>query len=128
MQQHGSKYLARRPPIPHDPRGLGQKVKIYILHNMVMLHIKLKALTKCNNLVANFARRTPMTLGDGSKGKLQLFQNMVMLHIQLKRITKCSNIVANIMLADHSDPSDLVDGISRSESTFLRTWSCCISN
>ena len=38
--QHGSKYYARTPP---DPGG--QKVKIQLFKNMVILHIKLKAIT-----------------------------------------------------------------------------------
>ena len=36
MQQHGSKYFARRPPLPpHNPRGWGQKVKFQLSQNMV---------------------------------------------------------------------------------------------
>ena len=47
MQQHGSKYFARRPPPPpsaHDPRGW-KKIKIQPFQNMVMLHIKLMKFT-----------------------------------------------------------------------------------
>ena len=33
------------PPSPQDPRGGGQKVKIQLFQNMVMLHIKLKGIT-----------------------------------------------------------------------------------
>ena len=44
MQQHGSKYFARRPP-PTRPWRWGQKVKILLFQNMVMLHIKLKGIT-----------------------------------------------------------------------------------
>ena len=43
MQQHGSKYFARRP-LPLPTLG-GQKVKIQIFLNMVILHIKLNGLT-----------------------------------------------------------------------------------
>ena len=39
MQQHSSKYFAPPPP---DPEG--HKVKIQLLQNMVMLHIKLKGI------------------------------------------------------------------------------------
>ena len=39
--QHGSKYYARRPPTPNPG---GQKVKIQLFQNMVILHIKLKAI------------------------------------------------------------------------------------
>ena len=47
MQQHGSKYFARShlpdPPLP-SPWGCGQKVKIELFQNMVMLDIKLKSI------------------------------------------------------------------------------------
>ena len=39
--QQGHKYYARRPP--PDPGG--QKVKIQLFQNMVIFHIKLKAIT-----------------------------------------------------------------------------------
>ena len=48
MQQHGSNYFACRPPSPSPhllAQGLGQKVKIQLFQNMVMLHIKLKGMT-----------------------------------------------------------------------------------
>ena len=32
-------------PPPHDPRGWGQKVKIQLFQNMIMLHIKLNGIT-----------------------------------------------------------------------------------
>ena len=81
MQQHGSKYFARRhsPPPPHDPRRWGQKVKFQLFQNIVMLHIKLKEIEKCRPPPS-----PPTTLGDGVK--IQLFQNMVVLHIKLKGI------------------------------------------
>ena len=41
MQHLGSKYLAPRHTHP-DPKG--QKVKIQLFHNMVMLHNKLKGM------------------------------------------------------------------------------------
>ena len=56
MQQHGSKYFAFRPS-PPDPRG--QKVLIHIFQNNVMLHIKLKGITKCSNMVANILQADP---------------------------------------------------------------------
>ena len=45
--QHGSKYYARRPtpPPPPPPDPGGQKVLIQLFQNMVILHIKLKAIT-----------------------------------------------------------------------------------
>ena len=40
MQQHGSTYFACRPPPPLT-LGDGSRVKIQLLRNMVMSHIKL---------------------------------------------------------------------------------------
>ena len=96
MQHHGSKYFARRPP----PLTLGwsQKVKIHFFQNMVMLHIKLKGITKCSNMVANILPADPPThththdpRGWGQKVKIQLFQNMVMLLIKLKGISNAAS-------------------------------------
>ena len=58
---------------------------------MVMLHIKLKGIIKCSNIVANILLADPSPppqdpKGWGQKVKSQLFQNIVMLHIRLKRI------------------------------------------
>ena len=84
------------PPPPQGPGG--QKVKIKLFQNVVMLHIK--GNRECSNMVANADRgtiirnisnltfdRRPvcdpwMDLGGGVKGKIKLFQNMVMLHIK----------------------------------------------
>ena len=50
---------------------------------MVMLHIKLNGITKCNNMVANILPADPPFHDPvGQKDKIQLFQNMVMLHIK----------------------------------------------
>ena len=43
MQQHGSKYFT--PIFPLCPLGIGQKVKIQLFQNMVMLHKKLTGTT-----------------------------------------------------------------------------------
>ena len=62
MQQHSSKYFARRPPPPssrHDPRGWGQKVKVQLFQNMAMLHIKFKGITNYTDKVANIFPADP---------------------------------------------------------------------
>ena len=41
MQQHGSKYFARRPPIPLT-RGMGSQGQNSAFQKNVMLHIKLR--------------------------------------------------------------------------------------
>ena len=91
MQLFGSKHFANRaPPLPHYPRGWGQKVKIQLFQNMVMLHIKFIELTKCSNMVANICPHTPPPYPRDQKVKIQLFQNNVMLHIKLKGITNAA--------------------------------------
>ena len=60
--QHGSKYFAQTPPPSQDPAG-GVKRSSQIFQNIIVLNIKLKAITKCSNMVAN------ITLGFGSNGK-----------------------------------------------------------
>ena len=52
MQPRGSKYFPRRPL----PGPLGQKVKIKLFQNIVMLHIK--GYRECSNMVANADRGT----------------------------------------------------------------------
>ena len=54
MQPHDSKYFPRRPPPPQGPGG--QKVKIKLFQNIVMLHIK--GNRECSNMVANADRGT----------------------------------------------------------------------
>ena len=53
MQQHGSKYFARRPlpyyPTP-DPGDWSQLVKGQLFQNMVTLYIKLKIITNAATL------------------------------------------------------------------------------
>ena len=45
MQQHGSKYFAKRHLFP-DQHGCGQKLKNQLFQEMVVLYIKLKVMTK----------------------------------------------------------------------------------
>ena len=45
IQQHGSKYFAHTPSPSPWPCCWGQKVKIQLFQNMIMLHIKLKRIT-----------------------------------------------------------------------------------
>ena len=70
-------------------RGGGQKIKIQLCHNTVMLHIKLKGITNAAARLQIFCSQTPTPTrpwGWDQQVKIQLFQNMVMLHIKLKRI------------------------------------------
>ena len=76
-----------------------------------MLHINLKGITKCSNMVANILPADPPPpphdpRGWGQQVIIQLFQNMVMLHITLNGITKCSNMVAIFLPANPPYPYD----------------------
>ena len=65
-----------------------QKAKFQLFQNMVMMHIKLNGITKCNNMVANILPTDPPNDPRGQKIKTQLCQNMVMLHNKLNGIMK----------------------------------------
>ena len=65
-----------------DPFGWGQKVKIQLFQNMVMLHIKLKGVTNAATCKYIFCPNThPSSLGWGQRSKKIL--KVVMLHIKL---------------------------------------------
>ena len=59
MQQHCSNYFGHRPL---KPWGWGQYAEIQLFQNMVMLHVKLKGITKCSNMVANDLPASPPPL------------------------------------------------------------------
>ena len=69
MQQYGSKYFACRPPSP-DRGGWGQKVKIQLFQNMVMLHIKLKGMTNAATYKHIYTQHDPW---GGVKGQNNFF-------------------------------------------------------
>ena len=126
MQQYGSKYFARRP----QPWGCGQKVKIQLFQNTVMLHITLKGITNATTWQQIFCPQTsthPPTLGVTSK--CQLFSEHGHVAYQIKGNHKCSNMVAKIFSRQtpplRPDPGG---GAKGSKFNFFRTWSCCISN
>ena len=106
-----------------DLGGGGQKVKIQLFQNNVMLHIKLKGITNAVAWWQIFCSQTPTQLPTplplrlGSKGQFHLFQTMVMLHIKLKRKkmqqhgTKyfaCSPSSPPTLPPTHPDPGDWV--------------------
>ena len=69
-------------PLP-DPFGWGQKVKIQLFQNMVMLHIRLKGMTNAATCKYIFCPNThPSSLGWGQRSK-HFFLKVVMLHIKL---------------------------------------------
>ena len=80
MQQHGSKYCARRLP---PPWGTKSQNLTFSEHGLASYQIK--GNHKCSNMVANIIPADPPyppppTLGWVQKVKIQLFQNIVKLH------------------------------------------------
>ena len=95
MQQHGSKHFAcRHLPDPITLTLLLRlRFQIQLLQNKGMLHIKINAIKKCSNMVANILPATPPPPPPDPpvhKVKIQLFQNNIMLHIKLKGITNAA--------------------------------------
>ena len=81
MQQHGSKYFARRPPMPLT-HSIGQK-STFSEH----CHVASQRMQQHGSKY--FACRPPFPQDPrvwGPKSKIQFFQIMVMLHFKLKGI------------------------------------------
>ena len=98
MQQHGSKYFARRPSLD---LLLGSKFNLSE-HGVVAYQIKESLMQKHDSKY--FACSIPHP-GDGVKrSKFIFFQNIVMLHIQFMGIPNCSCMVVNILPADPPCP------------------------
>ena len=70
-------------------RGWGQKVKIQLFQNIVMLQVKLNGIKMHQHCSKYFAHSPPPPALDprGQKVKIQHFQKMVMLHIKVKGMT-----------------------------------------
>ena len=88
MQQHGSKYFARRPPFPPWPRPQGDGVK----------WSKFNFFRTWSCCISNYRESRMQQHGSkyfarrpwGSKGQNSTFQNIIMLHIKLKEITNAA--------------------------------------
>ena len=80
---------------PPRPWGWGQKVRIRLFQNMVMLHIKFNGITNAVD-IKYFARiRTPpWTLGWGQNSSFTEHGHVA---YQIKGNHECSNMVANIL-------------------------------
>ena len=67
MHQHDSKYFPIDPLSPNP--GVGQKkVEIHLFQNMVMLHIKLKEMTKaaaCQHIICPYTHPKLLRWGQG---------------------------------------------------------------
>ena len=121
------------PSIPLPVLWIGSVGHNSIFSEQSPVTYRIKENQECTNMVANillFAPRPttpPPTLGMGSVGQNTFFKNMDMLHIKIKENHECSHMVSNTLRADPHTP-DPENGVSRSKFTFIRTWSCCISN
>ena len=59
--------LRTNPPSPQDPRARGQKIKIQLFQNMIMLHIKLKGIMNAATWFTNILLPR-VNLGVGEMG------------------------------------------------------------
>ena len=75
-------------PTPLD-LGCGVKVKIQLIENMFMLHMKLNRIAKSSNMQI-FWLQIPSPRPFDPVVKSQLVQNMVVWHIKLKGITNAA--------------------------------------
>ena len=85
MQQHGSKYFARRQP---PTLGMGSIGRNSTFSEYGHAAYEIKENQERSSMVANILSVDIPDPGDGvSRSKFYFFQNMVMVHIKLKSIT-----------------------------------------
>ena len=103
MQQHGSKYLAHRPP-PNPGTGVKRSNSTFLEHGHVAYQIK--GNHECSSMVANnLPADPPKTLGDGdNRSKFNFFSENGLVAYKIKGNHECSDMVANIKLADTPPP------------------------
>ena len=98
----------------------GAEAKIKLFQNMVMLHIKLKAVDAGSNMVANILPTcTYSTQGVGSKGQTIYFSEGSYVAYQIKADDVGSNKVATILPTD----SPLTQGVGSKGQTISFTES-----
>ena len=70
----------------------------YFNQNIIMLHIKLKGIMRCSNMVANSCLKTPpLTLGSNNQNST--FSKQCHVAYYIKGNLECSNMIANILSA-----------------------------
>ena len=95
MQQHGSKYYARRPP-PPDPGG--QKVKIQLISEHSRIAFQIKGNRKCSNIVANISATAPPPSPDpGIERSNSTIAEHGHVAYLIKGNRECSNMVTHIL-------------------------------
>ena len=101
MQQHGSKYFARRALPSPTPLTIGSKGQnsTFSEHGHVVYQIKDNH--KCSNMLANILPTDPdsLALGMGSVDQNSSSEHSHVAY-QIKDNHKCSNMLANILPAD----------------------------
>ena len=113
------------PPSPSIRTGL--IVKFQLFHYMVMLHIKLKGITKCSNTVTNICLQTPhcpLTFGIGSIGQKLTFSEHGHVAYQIKGNNEMQQHGSKYFAGRPSSPLTGGMGSIGQNSTFFRTWSC----
>ena len=84
--------------LPHSTLGVGLKVKIQLIENMVMWHMKLKRIAKAATC-KYFGRKSPLPAPLTLWSKVNLFRTNRVAY-QIKGNHKCSSVVANILPAN----------------------------
>ena len=68
MQQHGSKYFARRTPLPPGPKGMGSKDQNSTFSERGYVSDQIKGNHECSNMVASIFLADKVNLGVGEMG------------------------------------------------------------
>ena len=102
MQQHGSKYYARRPP--PDPGG--QKVKIQLISEHSRIAFQIKGNRKCSNIVANISATAPPSPDPGIERSNSTIAEHGHVAYQIKGNRECSNMVTHILPGAPPLPSE----------------------
>ena len=99
MQQHDSKYFARRPPHTFPTQSIGQK-STFSEHDHVAYQIK--GNHECSNMVANILHSDPPPPQDHRENSVKRSNSAFSEHghvvYQIKRNHECSFMVTNILL------------------------------
>ena len=112
------------PPIPPTPPWIwGQKVEIQLFQNMVMLHIKLKGITKCSNMVAIILPAdTDLSprQGMGSIGQKSFFSEHGHVAYQIKGNHEMKQHSRKYFACRSPSTLTLGDGVKRSKLNFSK--------
>ena len=131
MQQHCSHIFNSQTP---RPWGWGQWVNVQLFHYMVMVHINLKRITKCSNMVAIILAADPhsfTTLGMGSIGQNSTLSEHDHVVYQIKwnhemQQHGSKHFARRPPPPPHTHTHTRPETVNWSKFNFFRTWSSCI--